>query len=142
MGFVSMSLARHPRRFFVPELEESLCRAVVALSDTQRICFTPFCQLPSLLMCQPESKPLQQTSSGRRCSSITDARTIATSHPRAGGGTCGSDDCRFTETILNRGSRIEAAGPVAPTQDMTITELTHAYQHLAAQSALDKQWAG
>ena len=27
------------------------------------------------------------------------------------------------------GSRIEAASPVAPTQDMTITEVTHVYQH-------------
>ena len=40
------------------------------------------------------------------------------------------------------GTRIEAANPVASTQDMTITERTHAYQHLAAQAALDKQWAG
>ena len=38
--------------------------------------------------------------------------------------------------------RSEAASLIAPTQDMTLAELTHAYQHLAAQSALDKQWAG
>ena len=34
-----------------------------------------------------------------------------------------------------------APSPTAPTQDMTVTELTHAYQHLAAQAGLDKQWA-
>ena len=34
-----------------------------------------------------------------------------------------------------------APSPAAPTQDMTLTELTHAYQHLAAQAGLDKQWA-
>ena len=37
------------------------------------------------------------------------------------------------------GSRIDAASPVAPTQDTTITDLTPAYRHLAAQSALDRQ---
>ena len=35
----------------------------------------------------------------------------------------------------------EAPSPSAPTRDMTATELTHAYQHLAAQAALDKAWA-
>ena len=40
------------------------------------------------------------------------------------------------------GSRwIEAPSPSAPTTDMTIAELIHAYQHLAAQAALDKAWA-
>ena len=37
--------------------------------------------------------------------------------------------------------RAEAASPAVPSADMTITELTHAYQHLAAQSGLDRQWA-
>ena len=36
---------------------------------------------------------------------------------------------------------MNAASPAAPSQDMTITELTHAYQHLAAQAGLDKQWS-
>ena len=40
------------------------------------------------------------------------------------------------------GSRVEAASPSAPTHDTSMTELTHVYQHLAAQSALGKQWAG
>ena len=40
------------------------------------------------------------------------------------------------------GSRALAANPAVPSQDATITELTHAYQHLAAQTELDKQWAG
>ena len=39
------------------------------------------------------------------------------------------------------GARREAASPTAPTHDMTLTELTHAYQHLAAQAELDKTWA-
>ena len=37
--------------------------------------------------------------------------------------------------------RAEAASPAAPSADMMIMELTHAYQHLAAQSGLDRQWA-
>ena len=37
--------------------------------------------------------------------------------------------------------RIEAPSPSAPTRDMTIAELTRAYQHLAAQAAVDKAWA-
>ena len=44
--------------------------------------------------------------------------------------------------LSSDGTRVEAAGPIAPMQDMTITKLTHAYQHLAAQAALDKQRAG
>ena len=35
----------------------------------------------------------------------------------------------------------KAPSPSAPTCDMTNAELTHAYQHLAAQAALDKAWA-
>ena len=38
-------------------------------------------------------------------------------------------------------SRTNAASPAAPSQDMTITEFTQAYQHLAAQTGLDRQWA-
>ena len=44
---------------------------------------------------------------------------------------------RFTTA----GSRENAPSPAAPTKDMTIQKLTHAYQHLAAQAALDKQRA-
>ena len=40
------------------------------------------------------------------------------------------------------GSRIEAPSLSAPTYVMSIAELSQAYQHLAAQAALDKQWAG
>ena len=39
------------------------------------------------------------------------------------------------------GGWTEAPSPSAPTPDVTATELTHAYQHLAAQAALDKAWA-
>ena len=39
-------------------------------------------------------------------------------------------------------SCVEAASPSAPTHDMSTMELTHVYQNLAAQAALDKQWAG
>ena len=38
------------------------------------------------------------------------------------------------------GARIEAESPSAPTREMSQMELTHAYQHLAAQAELDKQW--
>ena len=34
----------------------------------------------------------------------------------------------------------EVPSPAAPSRDMTLTELTHAYQHLAAQAAHDKVW--
>ena len=34
----------------------------------------------------------------------------------------------------------EAPCPAAPFQDMNLSELTHAYQHLAAQAAFDKTW--
>ena len=43
--------------------------------------------------------------------------------------------------LLNAGSREQAPSSSAPIKDMTIQELTHADQHLAAQAALDKQWA-
>ena len=36
--------------------------------------------------------------------------------------------------------RVQAASPSAPTRDMTLSELTHAFQHLAAQSDHDKVW--
>ena len=39
------------------------------------------------------------------------------------------------------GARIEAPSLSAPTRDMTVAKLTHAYQHLVAQSALDKAWS-
>ena len=35
----------------------------------------------------------------------------------------------------------EAPSPSAPTRDMNLSELIHAYQHLAAQALLDKAWA-
>ena len=38
-------------------------------------------------------------------------------------------------------ARVEAPSPLVPTRDMTVSELTHAYQHLAAQAALDKAWS-
>ena len=50
----------------------------------------------------------------------------------------GESPTRFTGT----NGHAQAPSPAAPTQDMTLTELTHAYQHLAAQAGLDKQWAG
>ena len=34
----------------------------------------------------------------------------------------------------------EAPSPAAPFKDMNLAELTHAYQHLAAQAAIDKTW--
>ncbi len=34
----------------------------------------------------------------------------------------------------------EVPSPAAPSRDMTLSELTHAYQHLAAQAAHDKTW--
>ena len=43
--------------------------------------------------------------------------------------------------FIGETTRVNAASPAAPSQDMTITELTHAYQHLAAQAGLDKQWS-
>ena len=58
--------------------------------------------------------------------------------PAVGGAEIAQSPTRFT----GESTRADAVSPAAPTQDMTITELTHAYQHLAAQSALDKQWAG
>ena len=51
--------------------------------------------------------------------------------------TVGESPTRFTGENM----RAEAASPAAPSADMTITELTHAYQHLAAQLGLDRQWA-
>ena len=38
------------------------------------------------------------------------------------------------------GMRREAESPSAPTHDMSLSELIHAYQHLAAQAELDKKW--
>ena len=35
----------------------------------------------------------------------------------------------------------EVPSPSAPTRDMNLSELTHTYQHLAAQVSLDKAWA-
>ena len=56
-----------------------------------------------------------------------------------------SRDSSHMEDLLKRfshtGSHESAPSPSAPSKDMTISELTHAYQHLAAQAALDKQWA-
>ena len=52
--------------------------------------------------------------------------------------TVGDSPKRFTTDD----KRSEAASPIAPTQDMSLAELIHASQHLAAQSALDKQRAG
>ena len=40
------------------------------------------------------------------------------------------------------GARRVAASPSAPTRDMTLAELTHAYQHLASQASMDQDWAG
>ena len=57
--------------------------------------------------------------------------------PAVGGAEIGDSPTRFS----GESSRVSAASPAAPTQDMTITELTHAYQHLAAQAGLDKQWS-
>ena len=44
---------------------------------------------------------------------------------------------RFSQTS----SREQAPSPAAPSKDVTIQELTHAYQHLAPQASLNKQWA-
>ena len=57
--------------------------------------------------------------------------------PAAGKPAIGESPTRFTGENM----RADAVSPAAPTQDMTITELTHAYQHLAAQLGLDRQWA-
>ena len=57
--------------------------------------------------------------------------------PAVGGADIGDSPTRFT----GESTRANAASPAAPTQDMTITELTNAYQHLAAQAGLDKQWS-
>ena len=46
---------------------------------------------------------------------------------------------KTSKRLSNAGSREHAPSPSAPTKDMTIQELTHVYQHLAAQAALDKQ---
>ena len=57
--------------------------------------------------------------------------------PAVGGADISDSPTRFT----GESTRASAVSPAAPTQDMTITELTHAYQHLAAQAGLAKQWA-
>ena len=57
--------------------------------------------------------------------------------PAVGGVEIGDSPTRFSGET----ARMNAASPAAPSQDMTITELTHAYQHLAAQAGLDKQWS-
>ena len=45
--------------------------------------------------------------------------------------------CRNNSQLMGHASKQRA-----PLHQLKITELTHAYQHLAAHSALDKQWAG
>ena len=49
----------------------------------------------------------------------------------------GDSPTRFT----GENERATAPSPAAPSTEMTMAELTHAYQHLAAQAGLDKQWS-
>ena len=50
----------------------------------------------------------------------------------------GGSPKRFTDGTSTNWN--EVPSPAAPSRDMTLSELTHAYQHLAAQAAHDKTW--
>ena len=76
-------------------------------------------------------------------SSVSPARELSTACIREpAAGPAGPMMADSPKRFSSDGTHVKAASPIAPTQDMTITELTHAYQQLAAQAALDTQWAG
>ena len=84
------------------------------------------------------SKRRQAQGDGSTAMSDASGRYLSPARTResaVGTAEIGDSPTRFT----GENERASAPSPAAPSTEMTMAELTHAYQHLAAQAGLDKQ---